>query len=118
VIQRGGVADQAVYGEAGEAAAQEGRYLGLINTEQPGGGGLGERSLTDNVTDLPGQVSFDKGLGGLGDAEVGEDISGTGGDWDLIVPRVWNGERGRLGNHGRDLSGAVVLVRLQKVGRC
>ena len=68
-------AHEPLEGESGQAATQEHGDLWLVDSQEFGGPGLGELAFLNEHRDLVGQFGLGERLFGVGNAEVGEDIS-------------------------------------------
>ena len=77
---------QPVDRETRELATHQGRDLGLVDTEDDGGLGLGQLSFGDHVSDSLNQLGLGQALLGVGNFEVGKDIAATGLHLDAFRP--------------------------------
>jgi hypothetical protein len=85
VVQRREVSQESFDGEAVETSTGQRRYLRLIDAEHLCGSRLGPTPTCDDLADGVGQFGLCKGLLGIGNSQVGKDVTTAYGVVSLLA---------------------------------
>src|SRR5574341_795727 len=80
LVKCGQEPQQPIGGELSEAAAEQLRHLGLIDSEYGGGLGLCQSACLDERGDPLGQTGLEERLFRVGETQVGENVPAAGSD--------------------------------------